>query len=242
VRLVLVHGFAQSPSVWDALRSHLPGVVGTQRIEVSAPAVPDGLDFASTARAVVEGGGPAVYCGYSMGGRLCLHGALDVPDVVRALVLVSASPGIADDEARARRARADDELAAEAGRFGVEEFLRRWQAQPMFSTMAVDPQDLSRRAAAMTVERIAHQLGALGQGAQAPLWDRVRELSMPVTVVTGRADAKYEAIGDAVAAAIAGSRRVHLDGGHALVVEQPAALAGVLVDTVRRLTGHVPTP
>jgi 2-succinyl-6-hydroxy-2,4-cyclohexadiene-1-carboxylate synthase len=242
MRLVLVHGFAQSPSVWEAVRGRLLEDLDDPQVEVIAPDVPDGLDFAATARALIDGGGPAVYCGYSMGGRLCLRGALDTPAVVRGLVLVSASPGIADDEARAQRVRLDDELAAVAGRVGVESFLRQWQAQPMFSTMPADAEELARRAAGTSVHRIEHQLRHLGQGAQSPLWGRLGELSMPVAVVTGRADDKYEAIGDEVAAAIATSRRVHLDGGHALVLEQPAALARVVTDMVRIVTGHDGAP
>jgi 2-succinyl-6-hydroxy-2,4-cyclohexadiene-1-carboxylate synthase len=238
VRLVLVHGFAQSSALWDDVRGHLPGTVGSAPLDVVAVDVADGREFAATARQIVDQYGPAVYCGYSMGGRLSLRAALDAPDVVRALVLVSASPGIADDVARAARAAADDELAATARKLGVVEFLRRWQAQPMFSAVPYGPEELARRSAATNIDRIAHQLQGLGQGTQAPLWDRLRELSMPVTVVTGFADAKYAAIGDDMAAAIATSTRVRIDGGHALVQEQPVEMARVLVDAVRAATGH----
>ena len=96
---------------------------------------------------------------------------------------MSTSPGIADDEEHAGRVRLDDELAAEAERVGVEGFLRRWQAQPMFATMPFDAVELSRHAAATNVRRIAHQFRSLGQGAQEPLWARLGELSMPVTVI-----------------------------------------------------------
>jgi pimeloyl-ACP methyl ester carboxylesterase len=56
---------------------------------------------------------------------------------------------------------------------------------------------------------------------------------MPVALVTGRADAKFESINNAMESAMTGSApltRVHLDGGHALPLEQPAALAAFLID------------
>lgn len=238
MRLVLVHGFTQSPSVWEAVRGQLPLAVSGEPVEVLAPRVPANLGFAATARALVETGGPGVYCGYSMGGRICLRGALDVPDLVRGLVLVSASPGIADDGDRAHRARLDDELADEARSLGVEEFLRRWLAQPLFSTLQAGGDEVAERAAGTTVESLEHQLRVLGQGAQEPLWERLGELRVPVAVVTGRADSKYEAIGDRMAESIPESLRLHVDGGHALVSEQPAAIAEVLVDMLRRASAH----
>jgi hypothetical protein len=60
----------------------------------------------------------------------------------------------------------------------------------MFQTL---PRALCARRAARgnTVHRLAHQLRALGQAVQEPLWDRLSELSMPVLLVTGAYDRKY---------------------------------------------------
>ena len=238
MRLVLLNGFTQSPAVWDRVRVHLLGGADAGGVEVVTPEVPDGLGFAATAQAVVESAGEAVYCGYSMGGRLCLRGALDRPDLVRGLVLVSATPGIADDAERAARARHDDELASEARTAGVKAFLRRWLAQPLFSTLEAGDDEVARRAQSTNIDRLVHQLRVLGQGRQAPLWDRLHDLDMPVTVVTGRNDLKYDAIGDAMAEMIPRCTRARLHGGHAIPLEQPGALAAALLDAVRRVATH----
>jgi 2-succinyl-6-hydroxy-2,4-cyclohexadiene-1-carboxylate synthase len=238
MRLVMLHGFTQSPAAWDPVRSRLPQVVGAVTLETLAPEVPHGLDFAATAQAVVEAGGTGIYCGYSRGGRLCLRGALERPELVRGLVLISASPGISDDRARVERARRDAELAASLRTIGMEAFLGRWLDQPLFSTLEADTGEVERRARATNPERLEHQLCVLGQGAQEPVWERLGELRMPVAVVTGRADRTYEGIGDAMAAAIPGAIRVRLDGGHALPLEQPAAVAEVLVGMVRGNQAH----
>lgn len=238
MRLVMLHGFSQSPAAWEAVRRHLPAGVDGVPLDVVTPEVPHGPDFAATAHAVADESGVGLYCGYSMGGRLCLRAALDVPGMVRGLVLVSASPGIASPVARARRAAQDAQLAAEVRVVGLERFLERWLAQPLFSTLAAGPEEIRRRAEATSADRLEHQLRVLGQGAQQPMWHRLGQLRMPVAVVTGRADSTYEAIGDAIAAAVASSVRIRLEGGHALPLEQPAAMANVLVDMVRRLSAH----
>jgi len=238
MRLVLLHGFTQSTAVWDGVRRHLLDGVHARGVEVLTPEVPDDLSFAATARAVVETAGEAIYCGYSMGGRLCMRGAFDRPDLVRGLVLVSASPGIADDAERAARARQDDALASEVRTIGVEAFLRRWLAQPLFSALEGGDEEVARRARCTSVERLEHQLAALGQGAQESLWHRLPELEMPLAVVTGLSDPKYDAIGDAIAAVIPQCVRVRLPGSHALPLEQPQALAAAVLDMVRRVAVH----
>jgi 2-succinyl-6-hydroxy-2,4-cyclohexadiene-1-carboxylate synthase len=136
-RVVLVHGFTQTlrswgpvadrlAARWQVVRVDLPGHGGSGGVRVG---------FGEAARLVGEAGGVGVYVGYSMGGRLCLRLALDRPDLVRGLVLIGASPGIADPGDRAAR-RADDEaLAGRIEREGVAAFLERWLAGPLFATL-----------------------------------------------------------------------------------------------------------
>ncbi len=99
-------GFTQTASSWDGVRE-----VVDASCEVLALDVPIRETFAATADAIGARGQRAVYVGYSMGGRLCLRLALDHPHLVQGLVLVSATPGIADDEARHARVASDEELA-----------------------------------------------------------------------------------------------------------------------------------
>ena len=190
--------------------------------------VPDGLDFVTTARALGTAAGPAIYVGYSMGGRLALRLAVDRPDLVRALVVVSAAPGFDDSPTRAARAEQDRVRAEHIRTVGVRAFLEDWLAQPLFATLPSDDAMIDARAAGMDAARLAHQMTALGQGAMEPLGNRLSELTMPATVVVGRADTRYVEIGQAMAARIPGAALVELDGGHALPLEQPAALSAVI--------------
>ncbi len=108
-RIVLLHGFTLTGQSWDPVRRALPDGVaaltpdirghGTRSAErpVDLDAVLGDLDV------LVPAG--ATLAGYSMGGRLALHAALDprIAGRIARLVLIGASPGLADAR-RARRA------------------------------------------------------------------------------------------------------------------------------------------
>jgi 2-succinyl-6-hydroxy-2,4-cyclohexadiene-1-carboxylate synthase len=189
--------------------------------------VPQAPTFVATARGLDLG--PGEYVGYSMGGRLCLQLALDRPEVVERLVLVSASPGIADDADRAARRTADELLAASIERDGVDAFLERWVAQPLFATLPRDRAGIAERSAGNTVASLSHQLRVLGQGAQPSNWDRLARLAAPTLLVVGALDTKYVDIAHRMAAAIPDARvEVIADAGHACHLEQPDTVAHVL--------------
>jgi 2-succinyl-6-hydroxy-2,4-cyclohexadiene-1-carboxylate synthase len=227
-RLVLVPGFTQTARVWDPVARTLTAS-GHEPVALDVPAADD---FVSTAAAIGTAGGRGAYVGYSMGGRLGLRLALDRPDLVDRLVLVSASPGIADPHERETRRASDEALARDVEQRGVEPFLRDWLAQPLFATLDAAAAGLAERTQGHTAAQLAATLRTLGSGTQEPLWDRLPELRMPVALVTGRADTKFDGINDAVEAACTSTEvtRVRLDGGHALPLEQPAMLAAFIVE------------
>jgi 2-succinyl-6-hydroxy-2,4-cyclohexadiene-1-carboxylate synthase len=228
--MVFVPGFSQTAAVWDEVRAALPDDVASTALDV-----PDGLDFAATAAAIGDGGGEGVYVGYSMGGRLCLQLALDRPGLVEALVLVSATAGIADDAQRAARRESDDALAVEIGRDGAAAFLERWVSQPLFATLPPG-RAAHGRLGAGDERRLAHQMRELGQGRQPPLWERLEELDMPVALVTGLADEKYDGLADQMFELIDDCVHLRIEGGHSLPLERPLALAGALTTFVHDIT------
>jgi 2-succinyl-6-hydroxy-2,4-cyclohexadiene-1-carboxylate synthase len=215
---VLVPGFTQTASSWR--------IDGATTLDV-----PVRDSFVATALALGDAGGRATYAGYSMGGRLCLRLALERPDLVDALVLVSATAGLRTDEERAARVASDEALAQSVEHDGVSAFLERWLAQPMFAGVPHDAPGLADRRS-LTVDYLTHCLRVLGTGRMEPVWDRLGELTMPVLIVTGTRDAKFDAIGAEMAERITGARHVGLDGGHALPLEAPDALAATIADFV----------
>ena len=196
--------------------------------DVRALDVPAPGTFASTAQALGVAGRRAIYVGYSMGGRLCLRLALDQPELVRGLMLISASPGIVDAGARAARVDADEVLAESIERDGVHAFLDRWLAQPMFAGVPADAPGLTDRRR-LTREFLASCLRRLGTGTMEPMWHRLGELNMPVMLVSGTNDEKFTLIAHRMLERMhPGVRHVQLDGGHALPLEQPAVLGGLI--------------
>jgi 2-succinyl-6-hydroxy-2,4-cyclohexadiene-1-carboxylate synthase len=196
--------------------------------EVNALDVPPPRTFEATARSIGIAGRRSIYAGYSMGGRLCLRLALDQPELVRGLVLVSASPGIADAAERVARVEADELLAAGIERDGVDAFLERWLSQPMFAGVPNDAPGLSDRRR-LTPEFLAACLRRLGAGVMEPMWHDLPRLTMPIMLVTGNRDAKYTIIANRMLERMhPGVTHIKLDGGHALPLEQPAVLGGLI--------------
>jgi 2-succinyl-6-hydroxy-2,4-cyclohexadiene-1-carboxylate synthase len=235
-RIVLVHGFTQTGRSWDRIAARL--AAGWEVVTVDAP----GHGASATVRANLPEaaellgttGGPATYVGYSMGGRLCLHLALARPELVRRLVLVSATAGIEDPDERTARRRADEELAASIERDGLDAFLERWLALPLFATLPRDASGVKDRRR-NTAEGLATSLRLTGTGTQEPLWDRLGELAMPVLLVAGALDAKYVALAERMAGRIPRATVEVFEGaGHAVHLEQPDAFIGALETWLRR--------
>ena len=230
--VVLVPGFTQTASSWSAVAR-----VVDESCEVRAVDLQEVDDFPATAGAIGGAGGPGIYAGYSMGGRLCLRLALDQPELVRGLILVSGTPGIEDAAERAARVASDEQWAELAERAGVDAFLAQWLAQPMFATVPRDAPGLADRRS-LTPAFLAACLRQLGTGAMEPMWDRLAELTMPVLLVTGTRDEKFTAIARRMLDRLpAGATHTELDGGHALPLEQPEALGNVIADFAR-VHGH----
>jgi 2-succinyl-6-hydroxy-2,4-cyclohexadiene-1-carboxylate synthase len=221
--VVLVPGFTQTPASWSGAAAVIGRSCAVRTVDVPEPGT-----FAQSASAIGDAGGAGIYAGYSMGGRLCLRLALDRPELVPALVLVSTSPGIEDPSERAGRVRSDEQWAERVERDGVDTFLAHWLAQPMFSSVPDDAPGLDDRRS-LNPDFLAACLRRLGTGAMEPMWDRLADLVMPVLLVTGTRDDKFGAIAARMLERLpAGAEHEQLDGGHALPLEQPERLGDVI--------------
>jgi 2-succinyl-6-hydroxy-2,4-cyclohexadiene-1-carboxylate synthase len=222
--VVLVHGFTQTRRSWRRVAAEF--VTDHEVITVDAPGHGESaaltVDLWGGADALVATGGSATYIGYSMGGRLALHAALSHPESVQRLVLLGATPGLGDAAERAARRSSDELLAQDLERDGVDVFLTRWMAGPLFSRLPPDPVDATDRRR-NTAAGLASSLRRAGTGSQDSLWDRLAELGMPVLVLAGELDDKFATIGRRMAEAIGANAEFALvtGAGHAAHLEQP---------------------
>ncbi len=235
--LVLLHGFTGSGSTWQPLVSSLAG--SRRLIAIDAPghgaspatAHPERFTIERAARDVLAlldrlEAKEAALLGYSMGGRLALHAALAAPGRFTAVVLESASPGIRDPGERDARIRDDEALAAEIEHQGVEAFVARWEAFPLFASQANLPAGVRGRLRAQRLANsaagLANSLRGMGAGAAPPVWERIAELRMPVLLIVGALDGKYLAIAREMLHCLPhATLEVVAGAGHAVHLEQP---------------------
>lgn len=238
--LMLLHGFAGTHRTWDLvvpeldperynplvpdLRGH--GTRGHVRPVTFDACVRDVLDHAPH---------EVVLCGYSFGGRVAQHAALAAPERVTRLVLVATSGGLDDPAERDARRAQDEALASEIEDLTAAAFADRWQAQPIFAgtppqAAAVWREDLLRN----EPRGLAEALRGLGTGVMEPVWHRLCELAMPVTVVVGDRDEKFRRLADRYLAALPAAELVVIPGaGHGVPREAPRALAAAIQGEAR---------
>ena len=232
--LVLLHGFTQTGASWAGVAAALaeryrplaPDLRGHGSASDAVPVALDAVlgDISALAAPVFT------VVGYSMGGRIALHVALAMPGRIDLLMLVGASPGIADARERAARYDADERLAREIERSSIEQFARRWAQTPVLSGQ---PPTVAAAAHAdrlrSTPAGLARALRGLGTGALPPLWERLGELSMPVTLIVGERDAKFTDLAERMSAMIDGAQVAIVPGaGHAVHLERPGAVAAII--------------
>ena len=243
--LVLLHGFTGSAAGWSSLFSSLEAP--ERRLialdmpghgQSDAPAEPARYaiersreDILAALASLDVSANEAVLLGYSMGGRIALYTALCA--LFRALILESASPGIADPVERERRRQSDHALAWRIEEAGVQAFVDEWEQVPLFASQRTLPvearaalrsQRLNNRAVGL-----ANSLRGVGTGVQPALYERLHTLDLPVLLLAGELDEKYCRIARQMAVSLPMVRvEIVPAAGHAVHLEQPASFAGLV--------------
>jgi 2-succinyl-6-hydroxy-2,4-cyclohexadiene-1-carboxylate synthase len=241
----MLHGFTQTGRLWGSFGERLeaqrtlvcvdlPGHAGSDAVRADLPGA-----AALVVDAVGEqlGGARCDLLGYSLGARLALHVALRDDLEIDRLVVIGATAGMEDLEARERRRRSDAELADRLEASGdVKSFVKDWLSGPMFSrlhaTAAAEEERLRN-----TASGLASSLRLCGAGTQEALWDRVASLHLALLAVAGMDDARYAAHAlrlarlapRAVASLVPG-------GGHAVHLAQPDCSARLVLHWLGNVT------
>jgi len=253
--LVLLHGFTGCAASWGdhagalaagGLRVIALDMPGHGESEAPADARRYAMehcraDIVDVLRILDVQEGEAILLGYSMGGRIALYTAF--AGFFRALILESASPGLASEAEREQRRQQDELLAERIERAGVADFVDYWEQLPLFASQQALPaatraalhrQRLHNRAAGL-----ANSLRGAGTGAQPALHARLPELDLPVLLIAGEQDEKFCAIARQMARLLPRAQLEIVPGaGHTVHLEQPDKFDRLVRDFCRTYASH----
>ncbi len=241
----MLHGFTQTGRLWGTFGQRLEAQRTLVSVDLPGHAGSDAVraDLPATAALVVDavreqlGGARYDLLGYSLGARVALHVALGEDLEIDRMILIGATAGMENLEARERRRRSDAELADRLEATGdVTGFVKEWLSGPMFSRLpatAAGEQERLRN----TASGLASSLRLCGAGTQEALWDRVEGLHPALLTVAGMDDARYAAHAlrlarlapRAVASLVPG-------GGHAVHLAQPDCSARLVLHWLGNVT------
>lgn len=244
--VILLHGFLGSSADWMDIVARLsdhcfcvmPDLPGHGR-SLSTDA--EQYTFEATSRGILEvceiqGLQKPVLLGYSMGGRIALHTALENPGLFSGLILESASPGLESEQERQHRVEEDERRVSRLGEIGTAAFVEEWYNMPLFERMRESEKRFGKLMSLrqqINPEGIAMSLREAGTGAQASLWDRLQELDIPVLLVTGTEDTKFREINRKMKALIRNCRLEEVPGaGHNVHFERQVFFG----DLIRQFT------
>jgi 2-succinyl-6-hydroxy-2,4-cyclohexadiene-1-carboxylate synthase len=229
-RTVFIHGFGGSGGDWDRVWQALPDSFSALRYDqrgFGASVALDDAPYSHTADLLAlldaRGIAQADLIGLSQGGAVALHFAMEHPERVRRLVLIS--PALFgwswSDEwkaiwrAASGAARAGDMAAARA----------HWLAHPMFAQALAGP--AAGELAASVNAFPGRQWVSDTPLPETPDADRIAKLAAPTLLLTGGQDfSDFRGIAALLEAEAPDLRRIDfVAAGHLLNLEEPAATA-----------------
>ncbi|EGA90671.1 putative esterase ytxM [Planococcus donghaensis MPA1U2] len=240
--LVFLHGFTGSTKTWHTVSEKWTDakIVMIDLIGHGASSSPEELEAYSLERQLEDLNAlfdqlaldNFILVGYSMGGRTALAYACHYPERLTGLILESASPGLDSEQARKDRRTNDARLAEQIMTGGLVNFVDAWENIALFASQKELPervqQSVREERLAQNPLGLANSLHGMGTGAQRSYWQELKGLHIPVLLVTGRLDVKFEAIAQKMLEQLPNAVHKTIDAGHAIHVEKPAEFATIV--------------
>ena len=245
--IVCFHGFSESSYTWDSI--NLPGyrLIRIDLIGHGDSDIPE-EGAAYTIPKMIEDLHTVIYhmvgdryylMGYSMGARIALSYALEYEREIKGLILESGSVGIASDTERAKRRKADEELAVHIENHDGAWFATRWAKAPIFKSqkqlLPAVTELIQLRRAHNSPYALACTLRGSGQGVMPYVGDKLEKLSLKGLYVSGALDTKYTTIGRDVFGKLPNFTYVIVEGaGHNVHIEKPQLFERAVLDFLQK--------
>ena len=187
---------------------------------------------------------PLILMGCSMGGGLAMDFALAYPSRVKALIMVGSGPSGLELDVERPSKFAEVEKAFDAGDLDLTAEI---ETQIWFDGTGRTPEQVDQTMRKLLYEMnhiaLSHEVKQLGKrlpNTQAPAFDRLPALEMPVLIVVGVHDTPYIlAAADYMAAKIGSSRVVRIDdAAHVPNMDHPDEFRAALEDFLGSLAGE----
>jgi esterase len=239
--VLLIHGFLDDATVWDrlvdrlggevsAVRYDLPGF-GTRSTYVGEARGATLGSLAAEAGEVIEGiDGPVIVVGQSLGTQVAELVAVQHPDRVRGLVLLTPVP--------LRGTRLPQEVVAPFGALGgdrVAQRLLRGQLSPNLSEQQLDR--LADIGSPVAADVVSHYVDVWNDGvSNAPA---TSAFGGPVLIIRGGADAfvTEQLVNTVSPHFVEADVKVIEKGGHWVHFEYPGAVAAMILDFADAIAG-----
>jgi 2-succinyl-6-hydroxy-2,4-cyclohexadiene-1-carboxylate synthase len=249
--LVMLHGFMGSGDVFSHLIESVKKFANPVTVDLLGHGSTEGdenpnrfqvKEQAADLYAVIQSFHPdsVILHGYSMGGRLALHYALQYSKSIHALILESTTYGITGDHNREKRCLLDEQRARDI-ESNFDEFLENWTKSPLFNTGADTPNvpaghyhclQKGQRATFM-----ANSLRGFGSGTMPSVRHELHKLTLPVLILAGESDEKYRSIAAEMEQLIPNSRaRIIENSGHRVHLENPKAFVSEVRFFIENIT------
>ncbi|MBY0315328.1 MAG: alpha/beta fold hydrolase [Bdellovibrionales bacterium] len=193
LKFCFVHGFLGKPKDWDPLIAELTRLNPegfefiTYDIWRDLDRLPQNSSMEDWGQRFVNviGDGPYTMVGYSLGGRLLLHGPWTISPKIEKLILISSKISLIPETQRARRLNADDIWSQKFLNEPWEKVMHDWESQEIFKKDSVRP---LRRESEFSRVSLARTLTDWSLGHQRLNLQGLKSWKFPVLCIHGKED------------------------------------------------------
>lgn len=243
MKIIFLHGLLGTASDWQKVIENLPHFhcismdlpFHGKAKETAVCHFNDTADYLSKQIQNAVNHEPYLLVGYSLGGRIAMHYALEAKvekGNLQAVVLEGANLGLKTKEEKQARWQNDTQWATRFSKETPEKVLADWYQQPVFSHLTAHQRAmLIEKRKANCGENIGKMLLATSLAKQADFREKVRSSSLPFFYFCGEQDLKFQTL--------AQSEQLNLTtiphAGHNAHLENPAPFAEKLNSLILKL-------